>query len=153
MVGITWPVPSELHCSALECKLFTPPGAIGAEKVRPQPDWARIHAELWRAGVTLLLLSEEYRDGQPDGYGYSPFCDLYTAWRGCLSPAMRQNHPLGERSFVEYAGQMVEIVDALTGEGPHSQATQHTSLYQSVIGSIHPSILITLDMRLLSKVQ
>ena len=28
---------------------------------------------------------------------------------------MRQSHPLGERLFVDYAGQTVEVVDAVTG--------------------------------------
>src|SRR4051812_25495627 len=65
VVGITWPVPSELDDTALERKLFTPPGAMAAETVRPQPDWMRIHAEMRRPGVTLLLLWEEYRAGQP----------------------------------------------------------------------------------------
>jgi transposase len=116
VVGITWPVPPELDDAALERKLFTPSGAITAEKVRSQPDWARIHAELRRPGVTLLLLWEEYRAGRPDGYGYSRFCDLYATWRGRLSPTMRQHHPLGERLFVDYAGQTVEVVDAITGE-------------------------------------
>ena len=41
---------------ALERKLFTPP--FTAEPARPQPEWARIHAELRRPGVTLLLLWE-----------------------------------------------------------------------------------------------
>ena len=68
-VGITWPVPSALDDVALERKLFTPPFTPGAG--RPQPEWARIDAELRRPGVTLLLLWEEYRAGQPDGYGYS----------------------------------------------------------------------------------
>lgn len=121
VVGITWPVPPELDDAALERTLFTPPGAIRAEQVRPQPNWARIHAELRRPGVTLLLLWEEYRAGQPDGYGYSRFCDLYAAWRGRLSPTMRQHHPLGERLFVDYAGQTVEVVDALTGEVRQAQ--------------------------------
>jgi transposase len=116
VVGITWPVPSDLDDTALERKLFTPPGAMATETVRPQPDWVRIHAEMRRAGVTLLLLWEEYRAGQPDGYGYSRFCDLYAAWRGRLSPTMRQSHPLGERLFVDYAGQTVEVIDAITGE-------------------------------------
>jgi transposase len=84
--------------------------------LRQQPDWVGIHAEMRRAGVTLLLLWEEYRAGQPDGYGYSRFCDLYAAWRGRLSPTMRQSHPLGERLFVDYAGQTVEVIDAITGE-------------------------------------
>jgi transposase len=121
VVGITWPVPPELDDAALQRKLFTPPGAITAEKVRPQPDWARLHAELRRPGVTLLLLWEEYRAGQPDGYGYSRFCDLYATWRGRLSPTMRQTHPLGERLFVDYAGQTVEVVDAITGEVRQAQ--------------------------------
>src|SRR6201992_1444688 len=60
VVGITWPVPPELDDAGLERKLFTPPGVIRAETVRPQPDWGRLHAELRRPGVTLLLLWEEY---------------------------------------------------------------------------------------------
>src|SRR3954452_11879891 len=116
VVGITWPVPPALDDTALERKLFTPPGAMAAEQVRPQADWVRIHAEMRRPGVTLLLLWEEYRAGQPDGYGYSRFCDLYAVWRGRLSPTMRQSHPLGERLFVDYAGQTVEVIDAISGE-------------------------------------
>ena len=73
VVGITWPVPPELDDTALERKLFTPPGAMAAETMRPQPDWARLHAEMRRPGVTLLLLWEEYRAGQPEGYGYSRY--------------------------------------------------------------------------------
>src|SRR5690242_19338913 len=64
VVGITWPVPPELDDAALERKLFAPPGGrMGAS--RPAPDWLRIHAELRRPGVTLLLLWQEYRAGQP----------------------------------------------------------------------------------------
>jgi hypothetical protein len=89
VLAITWRVPSELDDAALERKLFTPPFAVG-EPARPQPDWPRLQAELRRPGVTLLLVWEEYRAGQPDGYGYSRFCDLYAAWRGRLSPARAQ---------------------------------------------------------------
>ena len=73
VVGITWPVPSGLDDAALEQRLFRPAFAV-VESPRPQPDWARLHAELRRPGVTLLLLWEEYRAGQPDGYGYKPLC-------------------------------------------------------------------------------
>ncbi|MBV9357808.1 MAG: IS21 family transposase [Chloroflexi bacterium] len=121
VAGITWPVPPELDDAALERKLFTPPFSIPAEAPRPQPDWARIHAELRRPGVTLLLLWQEHRAGQPEGYGYSRFCDLYAAWGGRLSPTMRQTHPAGERLFVDYAGQTVEVVDATTGEARTAQ--------------------------------
>jgi transposase len=55
VVGITWPMPDELGDIALERRLFSPPFAV-QESPRPQPDWARLHAELRRPGVTLLLL-------------------------------------------------------------------------------------------------
>ena len=120
VVGITWPVPPELDDMALERMLFTPAFG-GGEPTRPQPDWSRLHAELRRPGVTLLLVWEEYRAGQPDGYGYSRFCDLYATWRGRLSPTMRQNHPVGERLFVDFAGQTVEVIDGATGEVRRAQ--------------------------------
>jgi len=115
VVGITWPVPPELDDATLERRLFTPPFAQ-AGLLRPQPEWSRLHAELRRSGVTLMLLWEEYRAGQPEGYGYSRFCDLYAEWRGRLSPTMRQTHPAGERLFVDYAGQTVDVIDVTTGE-------------------------------------
>ena len=120
VVGITWPVPADLDDAALERKLFTPP-FTEAEPPRPQPDWPRLHAELRRPGVTLLLVWQEYRAGQPEGYGYSRFCELYAQWRGRLSPTMRQTHPAGERLFVDYAGQTVEVIDGLTGEVRRAQ--------------------------------
>src|SRR5437660_11839286 len=46
-------------------------------RLKPQPDWNHVHAELRRRGVTLALLWQEYRAGAADGYGYSRFCDLY----------------------------------------------------------------------------
>jgi transposase len=33
-----------------------------------------------------------------------------------VSPTMRQSHPAGERMFVDYAGQTVELYDTRTGE-------------------------------------
>ena len=54
--------------------------------------------------------------GAPGGYGYSRWCELYRGWEGRLSPTMRQSHPAGERMFVDYAGQTVELYDARTGE-------------------------------------
>ncbi len=59
---------------------------------------------LRRPGVNLLLLWEEYRAGQLEGYGYSRFCDLHVAWLGKLSLTMRQTHPAGERLFVAAPG-------------------------------------------------
>jgi transposase len=120
VVGITWPVPAEIDDAALEARLFGLP-STSPETLRPQPDWPRLHAELRRPGVTLLLLWTEYRSRQPEGYGYSRFCDLYRHWRAGISPTMRQTHVAGERLFVDFAGQTVAIIDPLTGTTRQAQ--------------------------------
>lgn len=113
--GLKWPLPDDLSDTELERRLF--PRVLGeARPDVPQPDWAYIHAELRRKGVTLSLLWEEYRRVHSDGYGYSRYCELYTRWEGKLSPVMRQRHPAGERLFVDYAGQTVDIMCPKTGE-------------------------------------
>ena len=87
--GLSWPLPDGLDDAALELRLYPP--APSSQKVqRPLPDWPSLHRELKRPGVTLLLLWEEYRGGHPDGLGYSRFCEIYQAWKGRLTPTMRQ---------------------------------------------------------------
>ena len=71
--GLSWPLPETLSDAQLEQRLFT---AATARKFGPEmvPDWARIHRELRRKGVTLELLWEEYRAVHRQGYSYSWFC-------------------------------------------------------------------------------
>jgi transposase len=98
----------------VELRLYPPPTATAGDG-RPRPNWAVVHRELRRPGVTLQLLWEEHRAVHPDGYGYSRFCELYRAWEARLSPTMRQSHVAGERMFVDYAGTTLEVIDASTG--------------------------------------
>ncbi|HZD29183.1 MAG TPA: IS21 family transposase [Xanthobacteraceae bacterium] len=114
VIGITWPVPEGLDDSELERRLFTPP-SFDEKPSQPLPDWSYVHKELKRRSVTLLLLWEEYRAEHADGYGYSRFCDLYRAWRGTISPTMRQTHGPAEKLFVDFAGDTVPVFDATTG--------------------------------------
>jgi transposase len=75
-----------------------------------------VHEELKRRGVTLMLLWEEHRAEHIDGHGYSRFCALYGEWRKRLAPTMRQTHVAGDKLFVDWAGDTVPIIDAMTGE-------------------------------------
>jgi transposase len=83
---------------------------------RPQPDWAAVHRELRRSGVTLMLLWEEYCDTASDGFSYSWYCERYKEWAGCLKLSLRQVHLAGDKLFVDYSGHTMEVVDGLTGE-------------------------------------
>ncbi|AEK56690.1 integrase catalytic subunit [Acidithiobacillus caldus SM-1] len=114
---IGWPLPDGLTVMEVEQRLNPrrqPPPAS-----RPVlPDWAQIHTELRRKGVTLQLLWEEYVAAHPDErtYQYAQFCVHYRSWKGRLKTSMRQQHVAGEKLFIDYAGPTVAVVDSGTGE-------------------------------------
>ena len=112
--GLSWPLPEGLDEAALERLLFPPPPPAKGRQFA-EPDWAAVHRELKRPGVTLALLWDEYRGQHPDGYGYSAFCEHYRRWAGRLSPVMRQRHAAGERMFVDYSGTRMAVIDPATG--------------------------------------
>jgi len=126
--GIIWPLPEGLSDAALESLLFPTPLALAVGQ-RLQPDWAVVHQEMARRSVTLQLLWEEYRSGAPDGYCYSHFCERYREWTGRQQPTMRQRHVAGEKMFVDYAGQTVDVVDPETGE------VQAAQIFVAVLGA------------------
>jgi len=119
--GLAWPLPPEVDETTLEARLFARP-ALPAGGDRPLPDWATMHRELKRTGVTLQLLWVEYQEahaGTPERvhcYQYTQFCARYHAWASRLEPVLRQEHKAGERTFVDYAGPTMEVLDLETGE-------------------------------------
>jgi transposase len=65
--------------------------------------------------VTLQLLWDEYKQANPNGYGYSLFCELYQRWLNKLDVVLRQEHKPGEKMFVDWAGSTIPIHDAQGG--------------------------------------
>jgi transposase len=118
--GLNWPLPEEVDEAELERRLFPPPPDIPV-LLRPVPVWSEVHQELRRKGLTLFLLWEEYRQANPDGFQYSWFCEHYNLWAGKLDLVMRQQHRAGEKTFVDYAGQTVPVVNPETGEVREAQ--------------------------------
>ena len=83
-VGLGWPLPEDWDEARVEAMVFPRREATMAEKtaVRTPPDFAAIHEQLRSSKyVTLQLLWEEYRQGNPEGYRYWRFCELYQRWR------------------------------------------------------------------------
>ena len=105
--GITHEVASGLDDSALIARLYPQRYVYRQFAV---PEFAQVHRELKRKGVTLQLLWEEYREGaQGVPYSRSRFCERYLAFVGTLRRSMRQTHVAGEKLFVDYAGPTVPI--------------------------------------------
>jgi transposase len=80
-------------------------------------------------GMTLFLLWEEHRQVNPDGFQYSWFCEHYNQWAGKLDLVMRQHHRAGEKTFLDYAGQTVPVINATTGE------TREAEIFLAVLGA------------------
>jgi len=114
--GLAWPLADDVTDEVLEQRLFGRAGIATGQRRRTEPDWAHLARELKRPGVTMMILWEEYREINQEGYGYSRFCDLLRGFERRLSPVMRQHHVAGEKAFVDYSGKRIPIVDPTTGE-------------------------------------
>lgn len=111
---VNWPLPDELSDKALNLLLKS--GHIKIERY-VEPDYAHLHQELKRKGVTLLLLWQEYESTHhPNAYRYAQFCMKYRQWQQRQKPSMRQVHRAGEKLFIDYCGPTVDIIDPSTGE-------------------------------------
>ena len=119
LAGLAWPLAQGLTEASLERALFPP--CAGSRVKRPEPDWAEVHRQLGRSGMTLDLLWQEYREAHPEGYQYSAFCERYRAFAQALPVTLRQSHVPGERLFVDYSGQTVTVIDPTTGEERQAQ--------------------------------
>lgn len=115
VAGLGWPLPDDLDDLGLERLLFPHEHEVVHRKCA-EPDWALIHLELKKKHVTKMLLWQEYREQHADGYQYSHFCERYRAWEGTLSVTMRQTHRAGEKVFIDFSGDGVNLVDPRTGE-------------------------------------
>jgi len=114
--GVGWPLPPDMDDETLDGLLFPPPSGELAAR-RPAPDWREVHRELKRRRhVTLRLLWLEWRDTNPDGWGYSQFCWRYGRWLDSQDVVMRLSYRAGERMFVDFSGDKASYVDPDTGE-------------------------------------
>ena len=108
--GLDWTTVQLLDETALERRLLVAP-----ERPRDhvQPDYGRLHQELRRKGMTLMLLWEEHRADYADvqTYSYSQFCENYRRFAKQLKRSMRQVHRAGEKLFIDYAGPTIGLTD------------------------------------------
>jgi transposase len=131
--GVTWEVAQPLSDVEVEARLFDRVGQ-SEPPARVPVDFAWVHRELSRVGVTLQTLWVEYREGAASAaplkpYEYSRFCDLYARWRAKLAVSMRQVHRAGEKVFLDYSGAKPRVVDRTTGE------VTEVELFVAVLGA------------------
>jgi transposase len=109
-----WPLAADMDEGQLEALLFRQNAPRECYAV---PDFAYVHRELQRKGVTLQLLWEEYGAAHGErAYRYTQYCEHYRRFRGSLARSMRQIHRAGEKLFIDYSGDTAAVIDIATGE-------------------------------------
>lgn len=108
--GLDWPTVQACDEVELERRILVGPHC---QRERVQPDYGRMHHELRRKGMTMMLLWEEYRLAHPgeSTYQYSQFCVNLRRFAKRLKRSMRQIHHAGEKLFIDFAGPTVALSD------------------------------------------
>lgn len=128
--GVGWPLPDNWDEPQIERALFPQRPAPAVWRKHPEPDWTKIHEELQtHKDLTLQLVWQEGRETNPEGYGYSRFCELYRRWLKKLDLVLRQEHRAGEKMFVDYAGATIPIHD------PQSDKVHAAAVFVAVLGA------------------
>lgn len=126
--GLTWKEAKGLTEVEVEGRLYTKPKVESGQE-RALPDFAQLHAERLKVGVTLQLLHVEYREENPGGYGYTQFCEHYQRWLNQRGLTMRQEHLAGDKVFGDYSGKKAHIVD------PNTHERIEVELFVGVLGA------------------
>ena len=108
--GLDWQATAELDEASLERRLL---GRSAAEDRLVETDFASVHIELRRKGVTLMLLWQEYRAANVGRrtWAYTQFCEHYKTFAKTLKRSMRQHRRAGEKLFIDYAGPTLALTD------------------------------------------
>jgi transposase len=99
--------------------------ALFGEGVMPEPSerykhlqskFADIEKKLKKKGVTREQIWQQYIQQYPDGYQLSQFKHHYRRWLKYSKPTMHIEHKVGDKLYIDFAGQKLHVADKDTGE-------------------------------------
>lgn len=115
--GIAWPLDNDITNADLERHLFPDKYKVVCAYV--EPNYAYIHRELAKTGVTMALLWEEYcrkcYETSKAPYMSTQFSDKYRKWARVTKATMRIQHKPADAIQVDWAGDTIPIFDSVTG--------------------------------------
>ena len=115
--GLSYPLPVEMSDKQLAEALFP---TSSAKPVYKMPDYAYVHKELQRDGVTLNLLWLEYceacRNAGELPYQSTQFNKYYNDYVAKTNATLHLNHKPGEILQVDWAGDTAAVINTDTGE-------------------------------------
>jgi transposase len=85
--------------------------------------------ELRKKGITRQILWMKYKQEHPDGVGRSQFNHYFAQWKKQVNPTMRMEHKAGDKLYVDFAGDKLQIIDKQTGE------IQDVEVFVAILGA------------------
>ena len=110
-LGMRYDEIRELSDSDVHTLLCEEPSPISGKAESLQKQFPYFAKELKKKGVTRQLLWEEYIEKHPDGLRYTQFCFHFQKWQKDTKISMHIDHKAGEKMFVDYTGDKMEIID------------------------------------------
>ena len=144
--GVGWDDVADLTDVEVYALLF--PGRGEHVSVFTEPDWAQVHRELAKVGVTLRLLHAEYVDAATAtgaggvAMGYDRFCKSYGQYLLVTGASSRVGHKAARTVEVDWSGPTMRLTDPVAG------TTQRVYLFVGCLPfSRYAFVEPTLDMR------
>lgn len=78
--------------------------------------FSKLAQELQKPKVTRTILWEEYKRDNPNGYGFSQFCEHLSRYFQSKAVVMHLEHVAGEELYFDFAGDMLSYTDRDSGE-------------------------------------
>lgn len=97
-------------------------------QIKPRPDWSWVDSEMQRDGATLQVIWCEWRELCPQGVGYTQFASGYRRYRRQQHIVMRRAHRAGEKLYVDFSGQTVDVCD------PNGGPVLRAQIFVGVLG-------------------
>src|SRR3954468_2540479 len=72
--------------------------------------------QMKRKGMTITLIWEQYRVTHPEGYAITQFYKYYRHFTRCAQPVMHIEHKAGDKMYIDYTGEKLNITDKDSGE-------------------------------------
>lgn len=103
-----------------------------------EPLLPSLAAMLKKRGVTKQMVYDKYKQQCPDGYKHSSFLEKLNRFMCISKPSMRIMHKAGDKLFVDFTGQKLQLVDAATGE------LQEVEVFVAILGCSQLTFVIAL---------
>ena len=75
-----------------------------------------VERQLKRKGNTILSVWQKYKSAHPQGYEITQFYLYYREYCKRANTTMHIHHKAGDKMYIDYAGDKLEVIDQATGE-------------------------------------